>query len=170
MFYLFQNLEPNASGRFGIILSDEIMGSGKSSALSDLFAKRFVKNKKLYRKNGKVDMKAFRKAVYREEEDVALTPLAQETMQKFASCYMLMAYFLELYLERRLHIKTSGLEGLFQRCLQMDLITNDEAEKMFAISNELHKFLPGEEPIITFNMLECGVLINHIFKRLKANF
>lgn len=136
----------------------------KSSEFSAAFVNRFMIYKRTHKKH---TQEAFHKAVYRQHETYELLAFKDSLKQRFNTCYNLSISFLKLYLEEKHGIVSKSIEELFDRCLEQNIITSDEAKNLTALSKELALFSLDQESDIPENVVQYGIVMHEILKRLN---
>jgi glutamate-1-semialdehyde aminotransferase len=142
---------------FNLLVSEYFEQTEQSSKL---VSQRFMTYKKKMKPNTSVDMVALKKAVYREDEELQLNEYKNTIKMKFSSCYALTVLVLSKHLEDTFSITTDDSQELFQQCIEKGVITHDEAQSLIALSH-------AQESEETINIIECGITIHRILKRLN---
>jgi hypothetical protein len=137
----------------------------KTLQLSELVAQRFKKFKKQYKKDGNKD--GLRQAVYREHEQHELLIFKDSVKHRFVGCYTLTTSFLQTYLQEKFSINAKSPEELFQQCLDLTIITHQEAQNLIALSKDPQLFSFSSEPEIPVDVIQYGICMNDILKRLN---
>lgn len=137
----------------------------KALQLSELVAARFMTFKKQYKKDGKKE--GLRQAVYREHEQHELLIFKDSVKHRFVGCYNLTTSFLKLYLQEKFSITAESPESIFEQCLEYNILTNDEAQNLIALSKDLELFDFAGEPEIPLDVIQYGICMHDILKRLN---
>lgn len=133
--------------------------------VSEKCADRFLEFKNNHAKDA--NKESLHTAVYNEHEQCELLAFRDSVKHRFVTCFGLTTSFLKRYLEESCGVTTETPEEVFQQCMAHDIITNDEAQNLIALSKDLQLFSFSQEPEVPQDVIQYGIVMHAILKRLN---